>query len=420
MPDVYIVGAGLAGLCCATHLAHAGLSVTLYEASDAVGGRVRTDEVDGFRIDRGFQVLLTAYPEARRMLDMEALRLQPFDDGALVWTGSGFDRVSDPFRHPMQALASLTADVGSLADKLRVLRLRRSVSSGSLDDLWLRPEITTMQALRGRYGFSEAMIERFFRPFLGGILLDRHLTASSRAFEVYFRLFSQGHAAVPARGMQAIPEQIASGLPQDALRLNTRVTAVSPDGLTLEDGQTVSSKAVVVATDADAAASLLGDVPAPAWRSTTCLSWDTEAPPISDPVLLLDGTGGGPVNNVQVMSQVAPTYAPTGRHLVSASVIGVPEASDEVLEAEALGQLRTWFGDQVDGWRLLRIDRVPQALPVRSSLQPRERPPRLAPGLYVAGDHRRNGSINAAMISGRHTAEAILHDLGASASLPGR
>ena len=410
MTDVGIVGAGLAGLACARALHWSGVSFTVYDAADAVGGRVRTARQDGFQIDRGFQVLLTAYPEARRVLDYDALDLRPFSPGALVHLGDGFERVGDPFRRPLQAVPSLLADVGTLADKLRVLRLRQSVLRGSSDELWDRLEMTTETALRTRYGFSETMIDRFFRPFLGGVLLDRQLGASSRAFEVYFRRFSQGRAAVPAAGMQAVPEQLAAGLAPGTVRLGARVTDVQRRSVTV-GGRSVPARAVVVAADARSAGALLG-LETPGWKGTVQIAWAADEPPTDEPVLMLDGDGAGPVNNVQVMSAVAPTYAPPGRALVTASVLGRPDADDLALDAAARGQLRRWFGHQVDGWRPIRVDRVPDALPDLPSLSPPERPARVAGGLYVTGDWRRNASINGALVTGRHAAEAVLADLG--------
>lgn len=404
---VAIVGAGLSGLCCARTLLASGATVTVFDAADAVGGRVRTDVVDGFRLDRGFQVFLTAYPEARRVLDYDALDLRPFSPGARIWTDAGWAGVGDPFREPLAAIPTVLSPVGTFADKLRVLKLRQSVRAGRVDDLWDRPETTTMDALRRRYGFSEQMVDTFFRPFLGGVLLDRDLGASSRAFEFYFRMFSTGDAAVPARGMQAIPEQLAEALPPEALRLNTRVESVAPGEVVLASGETVTADAVVIATEGPEAQRLVGEGE-PESKGTTCLYWAADTAPTDDPILLLDGTGTGPVNNAQVMSAVSPDYAPEGQALISASIIGTPEGDEADIEGAARAQLRGWFGAGVDDWRFLRADRIRYALPDLPSLEPPERPLALAPGLFVTGDHRRNASINGAMVAGRHAAEAVL------------
>lgn len=412
--DVLVVGGGLAGLSCARRLTDRGLAVRLFEASDAVGGRVRTDREDGYRLDRGFQVFLTAYPEARRQLDYAALDLQPFDAGALVRLGGTFARVSDPLRHPLDFPQTVLADIGSLADKLRVLRLRMAVAGGPPERLWARPECSVEEALRARYGFSDEIVERFFTPFFGGILLDRDLErSSSRAFEFFFRMFAEGRAALPAKGMQAIPEQLAAALPEGTVRLNTHVTEVKPGAVIVNGGERIEARAVVVATDGPEAAYLLDGVSSPGSRASTTLYWAADAPPVDAPVLVLDGDGTGPVNSVAVLSNVAPSYAPPGQALVSASVVGNPSRSDEQVEAAARVQLRGWFGAAVDGWRFLRVYRVLHALPDLRRLDPPERAFRLADSLYVTGDWRRDGSINGALVAGRHAADAVRADLGA-------
>ena len=407
--DVAIVGAGLAGLACARSLTARGVSVAVFEASDAVGGRVRTDDVDGFRVDRGFQVFLTAYPEASAVLDYAALDLRPFTPGALVRLGGRWERVGDPFRDPLTLGPTVVSRVGSLADKFRVLGLRRSVRSGTSESLWARPETTTAAALRDRYGFSEPMIDRFFRPFLGGVQLDRDLGTSSRAFEFAFRMFSEGDAAVPARGMQAIPEQLAAALPTGTVRLCARVAHVEPDGtgVRIHDGEAVACRAVVVAVEAPEVPYLVPGTAVPASKSTLQIAWAAAAAPTREPVLMLDGDGRGPVNNVQVMSNVAPGYAPPGQALVTASVLGHPARTDADIESEARVQLRGWFGPAVDGWRTLAVHRILHALPDLPSLDPPERRSHVRGGLFLTGDWLRNGSIDGALVAGRHAAEAV-------------
>ncbi|HEX8297541.1 MAG TPA: FAD-dependent oxidoreductase, partial [Rubricoccaceae bacterium] len=338
--DVAVVGAGLAGLACARHLVQNGISCRVFETSDGVGGRVRTDVVDGFRIDRGFQVLLTAYPEASAVLDYAALDLRAFEPGALVRLDGRWERVGDPFRDVGALLPTLRARVGTLGDKLRVLRLRESVRRGTPESLWSRPETSTLDALRTRYGFSARMTDRFFRPFLGGVLLDRDLGASSRAFEFYFRMFGEGDAVVPALGIGAIPEQLASRLPPGTVCLNAPVEAVEPDGsgLRLASGEAVACRAVVVATDAAAVPGLVPGTPVPAWKGTVQIAWAAPRVRPAGAVLMLDGDGHGPVNNVQVMSAVAPELAPAGvpgakrEALVTASVLGTPLEDDAALD----------------------------------------------------------------------------------------
>jgi len=411
---VYVVGAGLAGLRCARRLHEKGVAATVLEAGDGVGGRVRTDQVDGFLLDRGFQVLLTAYPEAREALDYRELELHPFYPGAMVRTGGKFVTVADPFRRRRDGLRTALAPVGSLGDKLKVASLRRRVTAGSLDELFARPETTTREALASD-GFSDTIVDRLFRPLFGGVLLDRDLGTSSRMFEFVYRMLALGDVAIPTRGMGAIPEQLAGGLPPDRVRLGRRVTAVGDGGVTLADGEQLRARAVVVATDGPTAAGLLGGEPAaPASVAASCLYFATERAPVDEPVIMLDGDGAGPVNNLCIPSAVAPTYAPPGAALVSAAVLdrpGLPKGPD--LEAAVLGQLADWFGSAVVGWRHLATYHIPHAQPAQppGTLDPPQRPVRLRPGLYVCGDHRDNASIDGALASGRRTADAVLEDL---------
>jgi phytoene dehydrogenase-like protein len=406
--DVIIVGAGLAGLCCARELVSQGVEVLLLERSAAVGGRLRTDEVDGFRLDRGFQVLLTAYPEARRALDYERLGLRPFYAGALIRHNSGFARVADPLRHPLDAVRNMRTGPGGLADKLRVARLRRRLSRASLNEVLEAPQTTTAEAL-SLEGFSREFVEAFFRPYLGGIFLDPRLETSSRLFAYVFKLFADGEAALPATGMQAIPCQLAESLPETMLRLGATVEAVDGSGVTLAGGERLEAGAVVVATDGPEAARLTSAVETPAARATTCVYFAAEHSPLGEPILVLDGEGRGPVNDLCVPSDVAPSYAPPGAALVSATILGIPPLDDDGLEAAVREQLRGWFGVQVDGWRRLAVYRIPFALPAQPPevLAAAQRPVRLRDGLFVCGDHRDTASIQGAMVSGRRAAAAV-------------
>lgn len=409
--DVVVVGAGLAGLCCARRLAEAGVDVLVLEASDGVGGRVRTDTVDGFLLDRGFQVLLAAYPEARRVLNYSALELRPFYPGALVHTGGRFHKVADPWRHPFDAVGALFSPVGTIADRARIASLRHHVTAGTWDELAERPERTTLEALR-RAGLSNAIIDRFFRPFVGGVLVGRELGSSSRMFEFVFRAFALGDICLPARGMGAIPDQLHAALPAEAVRLGARVERVEDGTVALSGGERVAARVVIVATEGPEAARLAGLARVPLGRGLSCLYFAAEQAPVREPILVLDGDGQGPANNVVVHSAVAPTYAPPGAALVSATVLGRAGTHDAGLEVGVRAQLGRWFGGGVRRWRHLRTYHIPFAQPDQAppALTPWRRDVRVRPGLYICGDHVDNASINGAMESGRRAAEAVLAD----------
>jgi phytoene dehydrogenase-like protein len=412
--DVIIIGAGLAGLAAARTCAAAGLTPLVLEAASEVGGRVATDRVDGFLLDRGFQVLLDSYPEAQRHLDLPALQLARFAPGALVWRGRGFGRVADPWRAPLAGARSLLSGVFTARDAWRMLRLRSDAILGLEGEALDHGEVSAVRALRGR-GFSERAIERFFRPFFGGVFLDAQLGAPAHWLEFLFGMFATGHATLPAAGMQAIPRQLAAGLPVGSVRTAARVRSIRGGQVELDSGEELRARTIIVATDARHAAVLVPGSRSSTWNGCTTLHYAASSSPVAGPLLVLDGEGRrGPVNSVCVPSEVSPTYAPPGQSLVSATVVGHAGPDDGALDRDARAQLSRWFGaDAVRDWRLLRVTRVPYALP-RSVPHPAHAAAgvRLGEGIYACGDYFETPSINGALRSGRRAAEAVLADLG--------
>lgn len=407
--DVCIVGAGLAGLACATTLSRLGVECRLLEASDDAGGRVRTDAVDGFLLDRGYQVVLTQFPELHHQLDLDALGLGRYDAGAVVRVKGKFHRVRDPREAPTRALASATAPIGTLLDDVRLLRLVVDLWRTPPRDLLRRPDTTTLESLRAR-GFSEKMIDRLWRPLFAGIQLDPELEVSSRRFEVILAMLVEGAAAHPATGVQAIPRQLVAGLPAGVLECDAPVERLDGTTVHLADGRRVDARAVVVATDGPRAAGLTG-LPDPGSRGESCVYFAADTAPLPDRLVVLDGSREGPVNNLAVVSNVAPSLAPAGSALIAAVSPGPIVGSDDELLDATRRQLRTWFGSVVDGWQHLRTYRIAHAHPVQDpGFNPR-RSVRLGGGVYVCGDHRDTVSTQGALFSGRRTASAVWADL---------
>jgi phytoene dehydrogenase-like protein len=400
---VGIAGAGLAGLAAAVTLVDRGHDVVVFEASDGVGGRVRTDAVDGYLLDRGFQILLTAYPVAQRILDMPGLDLRRFQAGSLVQIGNERVVVGDPIRRPGDLLETVKAPIGSPIDKARLLNWRRTVMSGTVDELWAKGECTTA-ARFSDLKFSDTFVETFLRPLFAGITLDPKLEVTSRFTDFVFRMLAEGYGAVPSHGMGQLGAQLAARLPEGSLRLSTPVTEVSPTHIGL-DGERVDVDAVIVATDMSAAAQLV-DTPDLGWNSVTTRWFSADAAPYTEPLLLLNGTGGGPINNVAVMSSVSPHYAPAGKHLIGVSAPG--SDSDSANEDLVRTQLGQWFGSEVQDWDLLRTDVIRQAQPRQLPGEALPAKSRLDSEVFVAGDHRQNPSINGALQSGRRTARSVM------------
>lgn len=420
---VIIVGAGLAGLAAATRLASDNVPFLLLEASDAVGGRVRTDVVDGFLLDRGFQIFITAYPEAKKLLDYQRLDLQKFYSGSLVYCDGEFHTVADPLRHFWDSLKSLANPIGSVLDKLLIASTRIRVLSRSDEEILISDEIPTIDLLKS-IGFSESIIGRFFRPFFGGIFFDRELETTSRLFDFVFKCLALGENTLPANGIAAIPEQLAAKLPSGSIFLDSKAVSIASDGSTspavrMQNGEIVRSElGVIVAVEQPQADKLLPGLTQavqknPA-RSTVCLyfSADQAQIPVRDPVLFLNGSGKGIVNNMFFATNVAPTYGPPGKALVSVSLIGSFEGiSDDDLTAEVVRELSGWFrGSDVGSWRYLRIYRVKYAQPNQCPPTNLLKDPRVGSGVYLCGDYLTSSTFDGALVSGRRAAEALLKD----------
>jgi len=408
MRPVLIVGAGIAGLACAARLHRAGRSFVLLEASDGVGGRVRSDRTeDGFILDRGFQVLLSAYPEVKRQLDFAALQPRAFRSGAVIRLPDGKEAVlRDPFRDLWAIPSALGSPIGTLADKLRLARLACSVALRSPDTLLSENAEGTLEFLH-RQGFSPRCIELFFRPFFGGVFLDRSLLVDSCFFNFVFQQFVRGRAVLPQGGMQRIPDQLAAGLPGDSIFLSTPVSAVEKGAVELKNGKRLLGSAVVLAVEGTAAARLMPGLVTPAlWRRTTCLYFAApDKPGKGDGYLRLNACPKALVHNVCFPSDIDPEVAPPGQTLVSVSSHGLNGLTTPVLRARVLVELGDWFGPQVRGWRHLRSYDIPRALPATLTRVAR---PILHSGVHVCGDHVAYPSLNAALATGRLTAESLL------------
>ncbi|SEP17270.1 FAD-dependent oxidoreductase [Trujillonella endophytica] len=399
--EVVVVGAGLAGLSAAVRLADAGCDVHVLEAGGHAGGRLATERVDGFVVDRGFQVLNTGYPRVAD-LDVPALGMGWFRSGAVLRVDGRVHRVVDPRRQPALALDMLRAPIGSLYAKAAIAAYSARVGYGPVDRLLREPETSAEERLRAA-GVGEEALERFFRPFLAGVLLESELATSSRYLGLLWRSFARGRIGLPARGMQSVGAQLADRLGGDRLHLRSRVRVVA-SGQVRWDGGVVGADAVVVAADPDTAATLLPGVEAAAPRQVTTHLHVLPESPWREPLIVLGGPGGRLVNSV-VLTDAQAAYSPDGRALVASSTL-LPSS-----EAEVRGELARLHGVPTSDLAHLTSVTVPGAQPAALPPLQLRRPVDLGAGVYVCGDHRDTPSIQGAMASGARAARAVLRAL---------
>ena len=409
---VVIVGAGLAGLTCAKVLRERGAEVAVFEASDGVGGRVRTDVQDGFLLDRGFQVYFTSYPAARRHLDYGALDFRDFDPGAIVCRGAEKSVLSDPLRDPKALVPSLLSDAATLGDKLRTLDLvTRASTTGSSVGAEDGETDTSMLEYLESAGLSERYIDTFFRPFYGGITLNRELTTSARVLRFTLGMLATGRTVVPALGMGEIPRQLSSRLPEGTVRLDSPVEELLRAGERVAGvrvaGEEHEADAVVVATDAPTAGALTGETMPEGAVGEVCIYYETDELG-SGKKILLNAEGGVFVNNAVEMSNISEKYAPPERHLLYAVALTGMDLPDMELYRRGIEDLSCWYPDA--DFRPLSLSRIPygqfaQPPGVHSTL-PENRTE--TPGLVLAGEYTEDSSINGSMLSGEKAAGTVM------------
>ncbi len=399
---IVIIGAGVSGLTCAKYLKDKGIEAVILEASDAVGGRVRTDTVDGFKLDRGFQVFLTSYPEAEKLLNYKELRLKNLPSGARIRSGNNFLLMPNPLKDIWTAPQALFSAVGNLFDKMKILQLnletRNTVEPGNSNS-----EESTISFLE-KYGYSEKMIAQFFVPFFSGVFLEKELNTNSNYFKFLFSLFSKGEVTIPENGMQAIPEQIASHLAPEQIRLNTKVRKIDGQTVYLENGETIEADKIVLAVDEKTAAKLLGEESKVEFNGTTCFYFesDSQLQMGDEPYLIINSNRDEFINHILVISDLVPNYAPVGKSLISVSMVGNNDVSKEKVKAE----LGKWFGEEII-WRHLKTYRIPKSLPQFFQDSATEINLKINENLYRCGDYLAYPSLNAAMKTGRQVAELL-------------
>lgn len=407
---VVIIGAGVAGLVAARHLAAAGLRPLVIEATDRVGGRIKTDSVDGFLLDHGFQVLLTAYHEANHYLDYEALKLHNFRPGAVVYRNHKIASVVDPIREPSQIFRAAFSSVGSIKDKLLVWKLQRELKKTSSEALFAAKNQASSIAFLQRYGFSANFIEAFFIPFFGGIFLENELETPAPMLRFVFKMFASGHAALPAKGMEEIPRQLEAQLTEVDFRFRTEIVSVNDQRLITAQGEEIPHDALIIATDPKKMLPRLAG-PSTAYHATSTLYYASVGGQLPNRLIGLVADKKAITNNFCLVNQAAPGYAPEGQQLLSVTLKDIPTmANAEEVVAREIRELC-----RQPNWQLSPLKRydLPRALPRLDHLSYdySATEARLTERIFLAGDQLLFGSLDAAMRSGRRAAEGTLEAL---------
>jgi protoporphyrinogen oxidase len=406
--NIHIIGAGLSGLIAAQVLEQKGYHPTIIEATDRVGGRVKTDLIEGYQLDHGFQVLLTEYPMAKKYLDYKALELQKFYSGAVLFNDGKQKTIGDPLRNPSLLLKTLAANVGSFSDKLKILKLNAALKKKTLSAIFNAPETSTLKLLT-TYGFSQNIIQNFFKPFFSGIFLEPKLATSSRMFEFVYKMFGTGYASLPKAGIEAIPKQLKTKLKNTSWLFNSRVERVEDGKVVLSDGQELQSHFAIIATTPDQLISNLKNQ-STTWKSCDTLYFETENRLISKPLIGLLSNKETLINNIFYHTSIKTTNTPQ-KQLLSVTVVKNHRLTEQELQKRIEEELGRFC--KINTLRFLKRYQISQALPDLSNIQydlaPSET--KIKDTIFLAGDHLLNGSLNAAMLSGEKAALGLIEVL---------
>jgi len=405
-PSIHIIGGGISGLIAARVLEEHGLSATIIEASDRLGGRVKTDVVDGYSLDHGFQVLLTAYPAAKKYLDFDALELQEFLPGSAIFKNGKQKIIGDPLRNLSLLLPTLFSGIGTVNDKLKILALNRRLKKKSIQNIFAEKEQTTRVYLEN-IGFSEAIITNFFTPFFSGIFLENKLETSSRMFEFVYKMFGEGNAALPKDGIQAIPKQLFEKLKSTTIIFNTKVKSLENGSIKLESGETLKSNFTIIATQASGLVSNLKNQ-ATQWKSCDTLYFEVAKREIKKPLIGLIAAHNALINNIFYHTSLQ-TSATATKELLSVTVVDKQNLTNRQLVTEVQKELKELCN--IDSCTFIKQYNIPMALPNLQDIQYEMLPSetRLTETIFLAGDTQLNGSLNAAMIAGERAALEVIN-----------
>lgn len=402
---IYIIGAGVSGLVAAKVLENNGYSPVIIEDTERVGGRVKTDVVQGYQLDHGFQVLLTAYPYAQKYLNLDALQLQYFLPGASIFNNGHQKIIGDPLRAISLLFPTLFSGIGTILDKFKILKLNLLLKKTTLDEIFEKPEKTTLSYLID-FGFSKEIIDNFFRPFFSGIFLEPNLETSSRMFEFVYKMFGEGSAALPKAGIEAIPKQLESNLKETTFLFNTKVKSVEDGKIILEDDTQLKSDYIIIATEASHLVHNLKNQETK-WKSCETLYFETNVRTIKKPLIGLITDKETLINNIFFHNSLQ-TTSTGNKELLSVTVVKKHQLAAEALQKQIKKELKEVCSIEV--LKFLKQYTIAKALPEMNGLryEMAATETRLTNSIFLAGDIQLNGSLNAAMLSGERAAMAVL------------
>ena len=405
---IHIVGAGMSGLTAALVFEKHGYHPILLESSDNVGGRVKTDRVNGYQLDHGFQVLLTAYPKAKQYLNYEKLELQPFLPGAILYKNGKQQTIGDPLRSISLLLPTLFSSIGKFSDKIKIFKLNTRLKKETIPSIFHKKEVTTLEYLKN-VGFSNAMISQFFKPFFSGIFLENELKTSSRMFEFVYKMFGEGMAVIPKKGIGAIPEQLKNNLESTEIQYNTAVDTIKEGTILLKNGTEIKSDFTIIATDPSQFLPGLSGQEVQ-WQQCFNLCFETHKKAITKPIIGLIADDDAIINNMHYCTNLK-TEKQGSHDLLSVTVVKKHNLNTSELIERVEKDLATYCN--IKNLTFLKCYPILKALPILQNIQNSMEcsETKLSNTLYLAGDHLLNGSLNAAMESGEKAALAIIENI---------
>ena len=408
LSKIHIIGGGISGLIAAQVLENYGYKPTIIEGSNSVGGRVKSDLVEGYLLDRGFQVLLTSYPAAKKYIDFDALEIQKLLPGATIFKNGKSQTIGDPLRSFSLLFPTLFSSIGTFSDKLKILKLNVLLKKKEIDTIFKEDEKTTLQYLID-VGFSEEMIQTFFKPFFSGIFLEPNLDTSSRMFEFVYKMFGEGLAVVPKAGIQAISNQLKDNLKNTKILLNSEVESVKNKGIILKDGSEIESDFTIIATEASQLVANLNNQETH-WKTCDTLYFETTDRIISRPLIGLISEENSLINNLFYHTSIQTTTKGKGE-LLSVTIVKNHSLSEKQLIEKITEELEDFCG--ITNATFIKRYQIEKALPKLDNLQYEisSTETKLTSSIFLAGDQLLNGSLNAAMIAGERAAMGVIGTL---------